>query len=179
MQLEAVAGAPGAGRTDHDPHELGQPGHHRAGVPHPDVAGITRLSGGLAEPLGTEELGTWIRIGVDHATYGNKWFFRGFVDAIVPTYVPDRQDAVRIECVDSLAEAGRVFVAGDRLPHRLAMGPQRIRQVLATAHWPRRFWTVFDDSTLMSRPAPGKARRRVDVDRRIAAAVPCTGSGHR
>ena len=137
----------------------------------PTVARITRLSGGLREPLGTEELGLWIRIGVDHTTLGHKWFFRGFVDALVPTYVPDRPDAVRIECIDSLGEAGRVFVDGDRLPDPFAMAPNRIRQILRRAHWPHRFWNVFDDATLMSRPGPGKA-----VDALTQVAESCGGA---
>ena len=60
----------------------------------------------------------WVRIGVDHATLGEHWFFRGFVDAVVPTYIPDQPDAVRIECIDCLGEAGRVYVDGDAHPAR-------------------------------------------------------------
>ena len=141
-----------------------------AGV-RPPVARIEQLSGGLQSPLGTEELGMWVRIGVDHDTLGQRWLFRGFVDALVPTYVPDRPDAVRIECVDSLGEAGRVFVDGDQLSHPFAMAPTRIFQILNAASWPAHFRTVGDDSTLMSRPRPGKA-----VDLLTHVAESCGGA---
>ena len=83
---------------------------------------VDRFSGGLLAPLGTEELGLWVRIGVDHQTLGNQWFFRGFVDELVPTYDPEHQDAVRIECIDSLGEAGRVEVDGGRLAEPVRHG---------------------------------------------------------
>jgi hypothetical protein len=137
----------------------------------PDVARIDQVWGGLRSPLGTEELGMWVRIGVDHQTLGQRWLFRGFVDALVPTYVPDHQDAVRIECVDALGEAGRVFVDGDQLSHRFASAPTRIRQVLDRASWPAHFRTVGDDSTLMSRPTTGKA-----VDLLTQVAESCGGA---
>ena len=82
------------------------------GVTRPMGTRIEQVWGGLQAPLGTEELGLWVRIGVDHDTLGNRWFFRGFVDGLVPTYDPEHQDAVRIECIDSLGEAGRVEVDG-------------------------------------------------------------------
>ncbi|HEV2907386.1 MAG TPA: hypothetical protein VGZ50_08750, partial [Actinomycetota bacterium] len=58
-------------------------------VKRPSLMRVTKLSAGLREPLGTEELGMWVRIGVNHETLGDCWFFRGFVDGLEPTYVPD------------------------------------------------------------------------------------------
>lgn len=118
---------------------------------------VEQVWAGLQEPLGTEDLGTWVRVGVDHDTLGNRWLFRGFVDGIVPTYVPDRPDAVRIECIDALGEAGRVAVDGEQMSHRFAAAPTRIRQILDAAHWPQELRDVHDDSTLMSRPPSGTA----------------------
>ena len=128
---------------------------------------IDRLWGGLREPLGTEELGIWIRIGVDHATLGNQWFLRGCVDGLVPTYVPDRPDAVRIECIDTLGEAGRVRIIGDQLPHEFAPATTRIHQILNRAHWPRNLMIIREDETIMSRPSSGKAVDALTACRRI------------
>ena len=142
--------------------------------PTPAGPRIDRFTGGLREPLGTEELGLWVRIGVDHATLGEHWLFRGFVDAVVPTYVPDRPDAVRIECIDSLGEAGRVQVDGDRLPHRFAGAPTRIRQILNQAHWPTS--SVRSTTTRRSCPAPAPAKRSTcSPTSPNPAVVPCTG----
>ena len=132
---------------------------------------ITELAGGLREPLGTEELGIWIRIGVSHATLGNQWFLRGCVDGLAPTYVPDRPDAIRIECIDTLGEAGRVRILDHTLPHEFAPAPTRIHQVLNHAHWPRNLCIIRDDSTLMSRPASGKA-----IDALTSIAESCGGA---
>lgn len=132
---------------------------------------IDRFSGGLQEPLGTEELGMWIRIGVDHQTLGNVWFFRGIVDGVVPTYLPERSDAVRIECIDALGEAGRQSVDRDQFSHEFAAAPDRIRQVLNKAAWPRKLRTIHDDSTIMTRPPSGKA-----VDALTAIAESCGGA---
>ena len=57
------------------------------------------------------------------------------------------------------------MVDGDRLSHRFAGAPTRIRQILDAAHWPKKFRDIHDDSTLMSRPGPGKA---VDLLTRVA-----------
>ena len=141
------------------------------GVRRPGVARFHQVSAGLQEPADFEELGMWVRIGVDHITLGDCWFFRGFVDAVVPTYVPDRPDAVRIECIDSLGEAGRAEISGDQLPHPFVMAPDRIRQVLNKASWPKQFRTIRDDSTLLSRPSSGKA-----VDMLTSIAESCGGA---
>lgn len=141
------------------------------GTPRPTAPRIERAAGGLREPLGTEELGMWVRIGVDHQTLGTHWLLRGFVNGLVPTYVPDRDDAVRIECIDSLGEAGRVEIDGDQLSHPFLAAPGRIRQILDAASWPKHFRTLFDDATLMSRPASGKA-----LDALTAVAESCGGA---
>jgi hypothetical protein len=78
---------------------------------------------------------------------------------------------VRIECVDSLGESGRVFVDGDQLSHPFASAPTRIFQILNAASWPAHFRTVGDDSTLMSRPSSGKA-----VDALTQVAESCGGA---
>ena len=118
---------------------------------------IERFSGGLQAPLGTEELGLWVRIGIDHQTLGTHWLFRGFVEGLEPTYVPDVEDAVRIECVDSLGEAGRVDVDDGQFHNPFLAAAGRIRQILDAASWPKHFRSIFDDATLMSRPSSGKA----------------------
>ena len=137
----------------------------------PPGAGIERVWAGLREPLGTEDLGIWIRIGVDHSTLGNQWFLRGCVDGIVPTYVPERPDAVRIECIDTLGEAGRVRILGDQLPHEFAPATTRIHQILNRAHWPRNLMIIREDETVMSRPSSGKA-----VDALTHVAESCGGA---
>jgi hypothetical protein len=141
------------------------------GVIRPRPTMLTSFSGGLQHPPGNEEVGCWVRIGVDHDTLGKQWFFRGFVDGLVPTYLPDRPDAVRIECIDSLGEAGRAPVVGDRLGHRFAETHIRIQQILNAASWPRKKREIHDDATFMSRPSNGKA-----VDMLTQIAESCGGA---
>ena len=133
----------------------------------PAGARIDQLWAGLREPLGTEDLGIWIRIGVDHATLGNQWFLRGCVDGIVPTYVPDRPDAVRIECIDTLGEAGRVRILGDQLPHEFAPATTRIHQILNRAHWPRNLMIIRDDDDDHVEARLRQSGRRPDPCRRV------------
>ena len=80
----------------------GAGGHRRPAIAAADGAPHrTGLRPGCRNRWAPRSSALWVRIGVDHATLGNRWFFRGFVDGIVPTYVPDHADAVRIECIDS------------------------------------------------------------------------------
>jgi hypothetical protein len=148
-----------------------QAGGPVAGNPRPTVARLERVSAGLREPLGTEELGTWVRIGVDHQTLGKQWFFRGFVDGMVPTYIPERPDAVRIECIDALGEAGRARILDTSIPHRIAEAHTRIRQILNVSGFPRKLCRIGDDATAMSRPSSGKA-----VDALTHVAESCGGA---
>jgi hypothetical protein len=132
---------------------------------------VLRASAGLREPLGTEDVGMWVRIGVDHDTLGACWFFRGFVDGLVPVYVPDRPDTVRIECIDALGEAGRASIKSEQVGHQIAEAHLRIRQVLQAGHWPRKKTRVGDDATPMSRPSSGKV-----VDALTHIAESCGGA---
>src|SRR4029077_5840318 len=53
------------------------------------------------------EPGVRVRIGVHHQTFGDRWFFHGYVDAIEPVYDPEARPVSRIECIDPLGEIGR------------------------------------------------------------------------
>jgi len=48
-----------------------------------------------------------IRVSVEHAVYGRRILFRGFVDGMVPTYTPTGADAVELSCLDALGEVNR------------------------------------------------------------------------
>lgn len=92
--------------------------------------------------------GRSIRMGVIHAVYGIRWLFRGFVDAVIPTYLPDETDAVELSCIDALGEVNRAKVpaladpagAGDTVS-------QRINRILDRAQWiesKRDIWPTSD-----------------------------------
>lgn len=51
--------------------------------------------------------GRQIRIGIDHAVFGRRVLFRGFIDAMTPTYAPTGPDTVDLACVDALGEVNR------------------------------------------------------------------------
>jgi hypothetical protein len=80
-----------------------------------------------------------IRLGVVHAGHGTRWLFRGFVDAMTPTYDPVEADSVEFACIDALGEISRAKLpqlatpafAGDRID-------VRIGRILDAALWPTR-----------------------------------------
>lgn len=51
--------------------------------------------------------GRAVRISVDHALYGRRVLFRGFVDAMTPVHSPVDVDTVELACIDALGEVGR------------------------------------------------------------------------
>jgi hypothetical protein len=78
-----------------------------------------------------------IRFGVVHAVYGTRWLYRGFVDAVVPQYVPNGTDTVQFDCVDALGEVNR----GKLIPQGVPIGDgepvsTRLNAVLDQANWP-------------------------------------------
>ena len=81
--------------------------------------------------------GRAIRFGVWHQSFGERWLFRGFVDAMDPTYDPTDPDTVAFQCLDALGEVNRAKVPpldppvgdGDTVD-------QRIARLLDAANWP-------------------------------------------
>jgi hypothetical protein len=82
--------------------------------------------------------GRAIRLGVEHAVYGTVWLFRGFVDAVTPTYEPSSLgDTVQLSCVDALGEVGRAKATP--FPDPVADGEvasSRVARILDRANWP-------------------------------------------
>lgn len=98
---------------------------------------------GWADPNVTVEPGVLtmrpgraIRFGVEHIGYGTRWLFRGFIDALIPTYHPTFTDVVQLDCVDALGEVNRAklvpmppVAAGETVD-------DRIYRLLDLAKWP-------------------------------------------
>jgi hypothetical protein len=81
--------------------------------------------------------GRAIRMGVIHDVYGYRCLFRGFIDAMTPTYDPFNPDDVELICVDALAEVNRAKMVP--LPAPVGAGetiPARITRVLDLIGWP-------------------------------------------
>lgn len=51
--------------------------------------------------------GRQLRVGVEHATLGTRWLYRGYIDSIEPIYDAADGDTVMFRCVDALGEVGR------------------------------------------------------------------------
>lgn len=104
------------------------------------------------------EPGVRVRIGVDHQVHGPRWFFHGYVDAIVPTYDPTRRPVSQIQCIDSFGEVGRLPIGdiGGRQPEEAW---ERVTRLLDEAAWPVGLRAVGDDATLMdnSSTSPDRA----------------------
>ena len=78
-----------------------------------------------------------LRIGIDHATLGIIWLWRGFVDAVEPEFLPGVGDVANISAVCALGEAGRVWTA--ELPEVVGDGDtasMRFNRILNAAEWP-------------------------------------------
>ena len=98
---------------------------------------------GWADPNVTPEFGVLsvrpgraIRMGVVHQVHGVRWLFRGFVDAMTPTYAPDETDAVQLDCVDALGEVNRAKLpAGGGAVGAGETINQRIARILDAANW--------------------------------------------
>jgi hypothetical protein len=140
------------------------------GVARSQAARIESYRFGQANVAVYEEMGQMVRIGVHHVDLGNCWLFRGHVDGMEPIYRPETDDAVRIQCIDALGEAGRPPIRGEMGP-MFAYAPDRILQILRAAGWPKELRKIHDDATLMSRPGAGKA-----VDGLTHVAESCGGA---
>jgi Collagen triple helix repeat (20 copies) len=103
---------------------------------------IVDNSTGWADPntvAGTNVLtvrpGRAIRMGVIHAVHGVHWLFRGFVDAVTPTYDPSDPDHVQLDCIDALGEVNRAkFVVTELAPAGETID-KRINRVLDLTEW--------------------------------------------
>jgi hypothetical protein len=80
--------------------------------------------------------GRAIRMGVVHAVFGVRWLFRGFIDAMTPTYDPQEPDTVQLDCIDALGEVNRAkFVPSDLAPAGETV-TGRIDRLLTLGKWP-------------------------------------------
>lgn len=81
--------------------------------------------------------GRAIRMGVSHDVYGVRWLFRGFIDAMTPTYDPADPDTVQLDCIDALGEVNRAKTIA--LVPPVGAGEtinQRVGRILNLAAWP-------------------------------------------
>jgi len=79
--------------------------------------------------------GRAIRMGVVHKVHGVRWLFRGFVDAVTPTYDPVERDTVQLDCIDALGEVNRAkFVPSELAPAGETVN-NRVARVLDLAQW--------------------------------------------
>lgn len=111
-----------------------------------------------------EEIGMYMRVGIDHTELGKHWLFRGYIDELVPVYMPERPDALKITGICALGEAGRVEIDNVGTPAE-SDAHDRIHQILNRANWPRAMRSVSDEATPMSRYPNGRA---VDALTRVA-----------
>jgi hypothetical protein len=112
------------------------------------VAGLASIvvwnATGWADPNVTDDPsrltmrpGRSIRVGVLHVVLGMRWLYRGFIDAMTPTYDPVQPDTVELSCIDALGEVNRAKVvpvdppvgAGDNITTRLT-------RLLDAGSWP-------------------------------------------
>lgn len=121
---------------------------------------VVRNLSGWADPSAdvvpgelTMRPGRAIRVGVQHVTLGLRWLFRGFIDAMTPTYLPDDYDRVEFSCIDALGEVNRAKLS----PVDPPIGASdtvavRISRVLDGALWPtdKRDLTATGDTLIES-----------------------------
>jgi len=81
--------------------------------------------------------GRSVRFGVDHVTAGRLVLFRGYVDAVRPSYDPDDLDTVTLDCIDALGEVGRARLVEAAEPsHGGEYVTARLGRILDAAQWP-------------------------------------------
>ena len=93
--------------------------------------------------------GRQIRFGVDHAVYGRRVLFRGFVDAMTPTYLPNGTDTVDLACINALGEVNRAKLK----PLAAAVGDGETADVRVTSHPRRTGWATTARDILPSAEA--------------------------
>jgi hypothetical protein len=94
----------------------------------PNVVGDTDLL--------TVRPGRAIRMGVVHETFGVRWLFRGFVDAVIPVYDPTEPDTVQLDCIDALGEVNRAKFTAQAVAGDGETITSRIWRILDAAQWP-------------------------------------------
>lgn len=111
----------------------------------PGVASvIVDNTSGWADPRGdvmpgvlTMRPGRSIRMGIDHEVHGRRVLFRGFVDAMVPTYAPTGADTVELACLDALGEVNRAKLVPEETPTGAGdTSDVRIARILDLIAWP-------------------------------------------
>jgi hypothetical protein len=81
--------------------------------------------------------GREIRFGVNHDAYGTVWLYRGFIDAVTPSYDPVDVDTVQLDCIDALGEVNRGKTVPQPAPIDDGMAPvARVNKILDLAGWP-------------------------------------------
>lgn len=105
------------------------------------------------------EPGVRVRIGVHHETFGDRWFFHGYVDGITPVYNPEGHPVSRIDCIDALGEVGRLPLE-DIVGYQPEHADERVRRLLDEADWPPALTEINEDTTWMD-------NRRSDPDRAV------------
>lgn len=76
-----------------------------------------------------------IRVGVDHVQFGRRWMFRGFIDQITPTYLPETPDVVELQCIDAFGEAGRAKFAETVVSGADETASERVARILDLVPW--------------------------------------------
>ena len=123
----------------------------------PGVASvIVRNFTGWADPM-REGMrpGRPIRFGVIHQEYGKLVKFRGFIDAVIPTYAAGFMDSVELQCIDALGEVNRVHLQPfeEPFPGDNELGHERVNATLDRSLWPAlkrdiapTSWTLIADA---------------------------------
>ena len=103
--------------------------------------------------------GRAIRIGVNHDTLGTVWLWRGFIDAVIPTYDPAAADVVNVSAVCALGEVGRAGVAAVDPPVGAGEAAHvRVHRVLDAVPWSQTARVLYPTSTTMlATPLGGQA----------------------
>lgn len=77
-----------------------------------------------------------VRVALVHEVFGSRVLFRGFVDAMIPVYLPGENDAVELVCVDALGEVNRAkLAAGGPDVGAGETASARINRILTAANW--------------------------------------------
>ena len=93
--------------------------------------------------------GRAIRIGVHHVELGPRWLWRGFIDAMAPTYDSQAPDDVRLSCVDALGEVNRAKLTPLYAPVGDQSASVRVTAILDRVPWPTEKRKVEAASTVL------------------------------